>query len=199
MIKNPYRVWNAIDGSLSQEQIEISGPQWSSPTAAVFKETVMEAGCLTLPGIAGLKERDPEAFDKLCHSVREDGVYQAFSQLDNNLASRLDTYPNAMALLNFKQLTDMPASVAASIDGVDPSAEAIASGTYLGSRPLNLYVNAGQAVANHALYDFVVAFERSALAGDTSLVAPDSSQRQTEIRNAMTLPELILTDNARRD
>jgi phosphate transport system substrate-binding protein len=192
MIKNPYRVWNAIDASLSQEQIDISGPQWSSPTATVFRETVMEAGCLTVPEMTGLKERDPDAFDKLCHSVREDGVYQALSQPDNNLASRLDTYPNALALLNFKQLVDMPAAVAASIDGVDPSEETIAAGTYLGSRPLILYVNSGQVAANRALYDFVLDFERSALAGDTSLLAPDPAQRQTEIRNAMTMPQLIL-------
>ena len=192
LISNPYRVWNSIDGSLSQEQIEISGPQWSSPTAVVFRETVMEAGCSTFPGIASLKDRDPTAYEKICHSLRQDGVYQAFSQLDSSLASRLDTYPNAMALLGYRQLADMPASVAASIDGVDPSAETIAAGTYPGSRPLYLYVNSLQAMANHSLSDFVLGLERSALTGDLSLVAPDSAQRQSEMRNAMTLPELIL-------
>jgi phosphate transport system substrate-binding protein len=192
LISNPYRVWNSIDSSLSQEQIEISGPQWSSPTAVVFRETVMEAGCSSFPGIASLKDRDPAAFDKICHSVRQDGVYQVFSQLDSSLASRLDTYPNAMALLNYKQLADMPAAVAASIDGVDPSAETVAAGTYPGSRPLYLYVNSLQAMASHSLSDFVLGLERSALGGDLSLVVPDSAQRQSEMRNAMTLPELIL-------
>jgi phosphate transport system substrate-binding protein len=192
LISNPYRVWNSIDSSLSQEQIEISGPQWSSPTAVVFRETVMEAGCSSFPGIASLKDRDPAAFDKICHSVRQDGVYRVFSQPDSSLASRLDTYPNAMALLSYKQLADMPAAVAASIDGVDPSAETIAAGTYPGSRPLYLYVNSLQAMASHSLSDFVLGLERSALGGDFSLVVPDSAQRQSEMRNAMTLPELIL-------
>jgi phosphate transport system substrate-binding protein len=192
LISNPYRVWNSIDSSLSQEQIEISGPQWSSPTAVVFRETVMEAGCSSFPGIASLKDRDPAAFDKICHSVRQDGVYQVFSQPDSSLASRLDTYPNAMALLNYKQLADMPASVAASIDGVEPSADTIAAGTYPGSRPLYLYVNSLQAMASHSLSDFVLGLARSALTGDLSLVVPDSAQRQSEMRNAMMLPELIL-------
>jgi phosphate transport system substrate-binding protein len=192
LIKNPYHVWNAINGSLSEEQIDISGPQWGSPTATLFSETVMEAGCSTFPGIAALKDRDPEAFDSVCHAVREDGVYRFFGQIDNNLASRLDTYPNAMALINVKQLMELATSVAASIDGVDPSAETIVAGSYPGSRPLYLYVNSGQAAANHALYDFLSGFERSALAGDTTFVAADAAQRQTEMRNAMTLPELIL-------
>jgi phosphate transport system substrate-binding protein len=194
LIKNPYHVWNAINGSLSQEQIEISGPQWSSPTATLFRETVMEAGCLSFPAIAALRDRDPEAFDKICHSLREDGIYRFFGQVDNDLASRLDTYPNSIALLNVKQLADLPTAVAASIDGVDPTAETIIAGTYLGSRPLYLYVNSGQALANRALADFVVGFERtvSSQASDMSLVAPDTAQRPTEMRNAMTLPELIL-------
>lgn len=193
LIKNPYHVWNAINGSLSQEQIEISGPQWSSPTAMVFRETVMEAGCSALPGIAALKDRDPESFDKICHSLRDDGVYRFFGQVDNNLASRLDTYPNALALINAKQLADLPSSVAASIDGVDPTPETIVSGTYLGSRPLYLYVNSGRAAANRALYDFLLGFERSALGSwEMSLVAPDAAQRQAEMRNAMSLPELVL-------
>jgi phosphate transport system substrate-binding protein len=194
LINNPYHAWNAVNASLSQEQIEIWGPRWSSPTATVFRETVMEAGCLALQGMASLKEKNPEAFDKVCHSVREDGVYQFFGQVDNNLGSRLDTYPNALALMSFKDLADKPTFVTASIDGIDATAETIVAGTYLGSRPLYLYVNSAQAVANRAVFDFTLGFERSALgsSSDMSLVAPDPAQRQTEMRNAMTLPELVL-------
>ena len=192
LIKNPYRVWNAIDPALSEEQIEIFGPPLSSSTAGAFRRTVMEAGCATFPWIAALKSRDPASFEKLCQGIRTDGVYRDLGYLVGNMVEHLDTYPNAMALLNRK---DMPATlVAAAVDGVEPTREAIIADSYVGSRTLYLYVNAQHAAANHALFDFVMKFERTALdpGTDLQLVPLDADQRQIEMRNVMTLPDLKL-------
>jgi phosphate transport system substrate-binding protein len=192
LIKNPYRVWNAIDPALSEEQIEVFGPPLSSSTAGAFRRTVMEAGCATFPWIAGLRSRDPASFEKVCQGIRTDGVYRDLGYLVGNMVEHLDTYPNAMALLNRK---DMPATlVAAAVDGVEPTREAIIADSYVGSRILYLYVNAQHAAANHALFDFVMKFERTALdpGTDLQLVPLDADQRQIEMRNVMTLPDLKL-------
>ena len=192
LIKNPYHVWNDIDPALTEEQIEIFGPPLSSPTAAAFRRTVMEAGCATFPALATLKVRDPERFEKVCQAVRTDGVYRDLGYLVGNMVEHLDTYPNAMALLNFKEMP--PALVPASLDGVEPTRDAFAADSYAGSRTLYLYVNAQRAAANRALFDFVVMFERTALdpGSDLQLVPLDADQRQIEMRNVMTLPDVNL-------
>jgi phosphate transport system substrate-binding protein len=192
LIKNPYRVWNDIDTALSQEQIEIFGPPLSSPTAAAFRRTVMEAGCATFPALAALKFRDPERFEKVCQAVRTDGVYRDLGYLLGKMVEHLDTYPNAMALLNFKEMPT--ALVAASVDGVEPTRDAFAADSYVGSRTLYLYLNAQRAASNRSLFDFVLGFERTALdpGTDLQLVPLDADQRQTEMRNVMTLPDVNL-------
>ena len=152
----------------------------------------MEAGCVTFPGIAAIKSRDPERFEKVCQAIRTDGVYRDLGYLAGSVVEHLDTYPNAMALLN---LREMPSDLAAaSVDGVEPTREAFAADSYVGSRTLYLYVNAQRASANHALFDFVMRFERTALdpGTDLQLVPLDEDQRQIEMRNVMTLPEMKL-------
>jgi phosphate transport system substrate-binding protein len=195
-IKNPYHVWNDIDGALSGDQIEILGPPLLSATTTTFRQTLMEAGCLTYPMLAAMKESDPDRFDKLCHSIRSDGVYRDYGAMPVNLVSQLDTYPNAMALLKFKEAADKSDTLtSAAVDGVEPSAEMIAAGSYKGARGLYLYVNAARAAATRPVFDFVLGFERAAISGPTSemsLVALDASQRPTEIQKAMTLPEVKL-------
>src|SRR5271155_1529370 len=92
LISNPYRIWTAIDSALSEEQIEILGPPSSSVIATTFKQTVMEAGCATFPEIVALKEKNPDAFDKVCHSIREDGVYRDMAKTTHgNFTAHLDT------------------------------------------------------------------------------------------------------------
>jgi phosphate transport system substrate-binding protein len=195
-IKNPYHVWNDIDGALSGDQIEILGPPLSSATTTTFRQTLMEAGCLTYPMLAAMKESDPDRFDKLCHSIRSDGVYRDYGTTPGNLVSQLDTYPNAMALLKFKEAADKSDTLSsAAVDGVEPSAELIAAGSYKGARGLYLYVNAARAAASRPVFDFVLGFERAAISGPTSemsLVALDASQRQAEIQKVMTLAEVKL-------
>jgi phosphate transport system substrate-binding protein len=193
LIKNPYHVWNAIDSALSEEQIEVLGPPVPSATASVFRQTVMEAGCLTFPALAILKESNPEQFDKVCHAVREDGIYRDLAQV-STMASHLDTYPNALALLKYRDMADNSAVAAASIDGVDPSSETIIAGSYVGSRAMYLYVNSARVGALRPLFDFVLGFERSASDrfSDTTLVGLDPAERQTDIQNAMTLPDVKL-------
>jgi phosphate transport system substrate-binding protein len=194
-IKNPYQVWNDIDSTLSGDQIEILGPALSSSAVAAFRQTLMEAGCLTFPAIAVYKDSNPDRFDKLCHSVRSDGVYRDYGKIGAMLVEQLDTYPNALALLKFKEASARQDTlITASVDGVAPSNETIVAQTYAGSRPMYVYVNSARAAAFRPLMDFILAYERSAMdpfSGST-LVALDPAQRQAEMQSAMTLPDVKL-------
>lgn len=195
LIKNPYQVWNDIDSTLSGDQIEIWGPALSSPAAAAFRQTLMEAGCLTFPTIAAFKESSPDRFDKVCHSVRSDGVYRDYGKFGAKVIEQLDTYPNALALLRFKEAAARSdALMTASIDGIVPSNDTIVARAYAGSRPMYVYVNSGRAAAFRPLMDFILAYERSAMDpfSDSTLVALDSAQRQAEMQSVTTLPDVRL-------
>ena len=175
LIKNPYRTWSAVDGALLEERIEVLGPPLSSATAAAFRQTLMEAGCGSFPWLAALKQKDSQRYERVCRTLRDDGVYR---DRGGRLQEQLETYPNALALVDFREVAAKPQTlVAASVDGVEPSIDTIVAETYAGSRAMFLYVNTERARNNYALFSFVYSY-RMSLADSpiTTLVGP---QHQT--------------------
>lgn len=174
LIKNPYRTWNAVDNALLEEKIEILGPPLSSATAAAFRQTLMEAGCATFTWLAALKQTDSRRYEKVCRTLRDDGVYRARGEKVQEI---LETYPNALALLDFREVAARSDTfAAASVDGVEPRVDTIVAETYAGSRAMFLYVNTERARNNFALLSFVDSYRRSlAESSITTLVPP---QRQ---------------------
>ena len=159
LIKNPYRTWSAVDGALLEERIEILGPPLSSATAAAFRQTLMEAGCASFSWLAALKQADSQRYEKVCRTLRDDGVYRDRGE---KLQEQLETYPNALALLDFRELAAKPDTfAAASVDGVEPRIDTIAAETYAGSRAMFLYVNTARASSNPGILSFVDGYRRS--------------------------------------
>jgi phosphate transport system substrate-binding protein len=182
LIKNPYRTWSAVDSSLLEERIEVLGPPLSSATAAAFRQTLMEAGCATFPWLAALKQTNSQRYEKVCRTLRDDGVYR---DRGARLQERLETYPNALALLDFREVAAKPDTlVAASVDGVEPGMETIVAETYAGSRAMFMYVNTERARSNPAMFSFVDGFRWSVDESwsITTLVAPP---RQANARKYM--------------
>jgi phosphate transport system substrate-binding protein len=179
LIRNPYRTWNAVDGALLEEKIEVLGPPLSSATAAAFRQTLMEAGCATFPWLAALKQADSKRYEKVCRTLRDDGVYQDKVE---KLQEHLETYPNSLALLDFREVAARPDTFAvASVDGVEPGMDTIVAETYAGSRAMFMYVNTERARSNFAILSYVDAYRRSLAESSsvTTLVAP---QRQADAR-----------------
>jgi phosphate transport system substrate-binding protein len=172
LIKNPYRSWNAIDSALLEETIEVLGPPASSATAAAFRQTLMEAGCATFPWLAGLKQTDAKRYEKVCRTLRDDGVYRDSGE---KLREHLETYPNALALLDFREVAARPDTfAAASIDGIEPGIDTIIAETYAGSRAMFLYVNTEHVRSIPAMFTFVDLYRRSVAESwsITTLVTP---------------------------
>jgi phosphate transport system substrate-binding protein len=171
LIKNPYRIWSAIDGALAEEKIDVLGPPASSATAAAFRQTLMEAGCATFPWLAALKQTDPARYERVCRSLRDDGVYRDKGE---KLQDHLETYPNSLALLDFREAAARPDTyAAASVDGVEPAIETISAESYAGSQAMFMYVNTERARISSLGY--FVSLYRSSLAQSgpiTTLVVP---------------------------
>ena len=159
LIKNPYRMWSAIDPALSEDRIEILGPSLSSATAAAFRQTLMEAGCRSFSWIAALEQSDPKRYERVCRTVRDDGVYVL---ANGSVVERLDTYPNAMALLDYREAAaKSDALAAASVDGIEPNIESIRAERYAGSRAMYLYVNKERMNTVAGMLNFIGWYVRS--------------------------------------
>jgi phosphate transport system substrate-binding protein len=141
LIANPYKTWNQINKSLPADKIEVLGPPPTSGTRDAFAELVMDAGCATFANIKALKDTDEARFKKVCQSVREDGAYIEAGENDNLIVQKLGANPKALGVFGYSFLEANISQIqGATIDGVAPTFENIASGSYPVSRPLYFYV-----------------------------------------------------------
>lgn len=142
VLANPNTTWRQIEGTLGPEPIEFLGPPLSSPAGHSMVELLLEGGCKTIPWIAALESTDPARYARICRTVRTDGVYVEVPWL---APSKLLSEPNAIGIFGLWSLTyiRMNDLVLSKLDGVEPTAEAIESGAYPGSRRLYLYVSPG--------------------------------------------------------
>ena len=91
--------------------------------------------------IKALKDQDESKYKALCHTVREDGAYIEAGENDNLILQKIQANPNALGIFGYSFLEQNSDKVqAAIVDGVAPTFESIADGSYAISRPLYFYV-----------------------------------------------------------
>jgi phosphate transport system substrate-binding protein len=179
LIKNPYRTWSAVDSALLEERIEVLGPPLSSATAAAFRQTLMEAGCTSFPWLAALKQTDSKRYEKVCRTLRDDGVYR---ERGEKLREHLETYPNALALLDFREVAANPEGLAAAtVDGVEPTIDTVVAETYPGARAMFLYVNIARVNSVPGMFSFIEAY-RGSVDESWSIATLVAPQRQANAR-----------------
>jgi phosphate transport system substrate-binding protein len=141
LIANPYKTWKDVNSALPATKIEVLGPPPTSGTRDAFVELAMENGAKTFDFIKNMKATDKKEYKKICHTVREDGVYIEAGENDNLIVQKLQANPNALGIFGFSFL-DQNADViqGAVIEGEAPTFEGIAKGSYPVSRPLFFYV-----------------------------------------------------------
>ncbi|MFM8330652.1 MAG: substrate-binding domain-containing protein [Candidatus Methylumidiphilus sp.] len=139
LVANPYKTWKQVNPALPDIKIDVFGPPFSSGTMEVFAEAVSEAGCNSYPGLAAKKAKSEKEYNRICHNIREDGVYT--EETLENVASKLDVSPDAVGIVTYSRLREHASHLqAAKLDGVAPSYESIANQSYPISRPLFFYV-----------------------------------------------------------
>jgi phosphate transport system substrate-binding protein len=140
LVANPNKTWSDIDKSLPNIKIEVLGPPPTSGTRDAFHELFMEVGADEIPALQALKKEDRKAFDKAWKSLRRDGAYVEAGENDNVIVAKLEANKNAFGIFGYSFLEENASKLrGATIEGVEPSFEAIASGKYKGSRPLFVY------------------------------------------------------------
>lgn len=136
LVDNPYKNWNEIDASLPAQPIALAIPASNHGTREVFEERVIAAGVKA----ANLPEMSKEELEAVAKNFRQDVVIEIAGDYTETLA-RLQANNDTIGVfgLSFYDQNRDTLKVA-TVSGVTPSLDTIASGEYPVSRPLYFYV-----------------------------------------------------------
>ena len=194
-VANPATTWQAVNPALPAQRIQVYGPPPTSGTRDAFLELGMAPGAERIPVLAALSESDEDRFETLAHTLREDNAWIDSGENDNAIVQTLTRTPGSLGVFGFSFLEqNMDTVKAETIDGVAPSMETIADGSYPLARSLFIYVKKQHVGVIPGLEQFVMEFMSEASAGrggylqDRGLVPlpADELAAQRAIANALT-------------
>jgi phosphate transport system substrate-binding protein len=127
----------------------------------------MEGGCKSIPWIAELATTDEKRFQRICHTIREDGAFVEAGENDNLIVQKLEANSRAMGVFGFSFLDQNSDKVkGALVDGHEPTFDSISDGSYPVSRPLFLYVKKAHVDVIPGLRGFLEEFTSERAWGD---------------------------------
>ena len=134
--ENTYTHWNQINPDLPNKKIDMMIPPTTSGTRDAFVELIMHNVCRK---VYGMEKKKAKAY---CTAVRSKGNYVVqMTENDNLIIEKLVDDVDRLGVFGFSFLDQNNDKVqAATIDGVYPSFDTIADGSYKVSRPLYFYV-----------------------------------------------------------
>ncbi len=174
LVDNTYAQWAEFNAALPAQDILVLSPGTKHGTREVFDVKVIEAGCkssgaldLYLAVAEGKDDKEKEGnAKKACLSLRSDGKNVDIDGDYTETLARLDAAKNAIGVfgLSFYQNNTDKLKVA-TMGGVVPSAESVASGEYPVSRPLYFYVKMAHLDVIPGLQEYVEFFVSDDMAG----------------------------------
>ncbi len=198
---NPYKTWKDVNPSLPAIKIEVLGPPPTSGTRDAFCELAMEGGANKIKWISDLKKRDKRGYKIICHTIREDGAYIEAGENDNLIVQKLDANPEAFGIFGFSFLDQNTDKIQGSyVDGVKPTFDAIADGSYPVSRPLFFYVKKAHVETIPGIREYLAEFTSEKAWGeegylaDRGLIPMPAAERNQYADAAKNLTPLRLTD-----
>jgi phosphate transport system substrate-binding protein len=159
--------WSDIDPSLPNKKIEVLGPPPTSGTRDAFAELALEGGCKTFDFIKAMKKTDKKKYKAVCHGVREDGAYVEAGENDVLIVRKLEANPKAYGVFGYSFLDQNADKVQGSVvEGVTPTFESIADGSYKVSRSLYFYVKGAHVGTIPGIKEYVAEFSSEQAFGE---------------------------------
>lgn len=132
---NDNTLWSDVNASLPALEIDLMIPPTTSGTRDAFVELIMHQHCKKAYGM------DKKEYKAKCSSVRVDKHVVQMGENDNLIIEKLIADSGRFGVFGFSFLDQNQDRVqAASINGVLPTFDTIADGSYTVSRPLFLYI-----------------------------------------------------------
>lgn len=168
LVDNPYTQWSEFNADLPAADILAFIPGTKHGTREVFEEKVIAAGCEATGAMeamiaGGMSEDDAE---DACLEVRTDGRSVDIDGDYTETLASIDANTNAIGVFGlafYENNTDK--LKVATMSGVVPSTESIATGEYPVSRPLFFYVKAAHIGVIPGLKEYAQFFVADELAG----------------------------------
>ncbi|MEZ5798886.1 MAG: substrate-binding domain-containing protein [Paracoccaceae bacterium] len=167
LVANPNKTWADVNPALPAQEILAFIPGTKHGTREVFDVNVLEAGCKGSGAEEALvAAKGEEDGKKACLALRTDGLSVDIDGDYTETLSRIDANKNAIGVfgLSFYQNNTDKLRVA-TMGGVVPSVESIASGEYPVSRPLYFYVKAQHLDVIPGLQEYIEFFVSDDMAG----------------------------------
>ncbi len=199
LVANPYKKWSDIDPSLPNAKIEVLGPPPTSGTRDAFVELAMEGGAKAFPMLKDMRSKDKPAFKGVAHAIREDGAFIDAGENDNLIVQKLEANPAAVGVFGFSFLDQNADKIqGATVDGVQPTFEEIASGKYGVSRSLFFYVKKEHVGVVPGIEEYVAEFTSEKAWGeegylvDKGLIPLPEADRKNGAAEAKAMTSLSL-------
>jgi len=185
LVANPYTSWDQVNPELPAQPIALAIPGTNHGTREVFEERVTSEGCEA----AGLPELSEEELDAACTTFRQDVVVEIAGDYTETLA-RLQSNPDTVGVFGLSFYDQNRDSLkVATVDGVVPSLETIASGEYPVSRPLFFYVKGQHIGVIPGIEEYVQYFLSEGVSGqggilEASGLIPQPTETTAEVMAA---------------
>lgn len=194
LVDNTMESWSDVYSQLPAQPITVFVPGTKHGTREVFDAKVMEAGCkangayeLFLKSVEGADKKEKEAnAKKACAELRTDGKAVDIDGDYTETLARLASDPQAVGVFGmsfYENNTDKLR--VATMKGIEPTADTVASGKYPVSRPLFIYVKKAHIGVIPGLKEFVEFFVSDDMAGPNGPLAayglvPDPELKATQ-------------------
>lgn len=195
-IPNPYKNWSDIDSSLPNIPIRVMGPPTTSGTRASFVEMVNQKGyCAKDPVAKAASEARGDKKGKKCRTMRTDGAYIEAGEQDNLIVQKLSEDKNSYGIFGFSYLDQNSDTIAgALIDGVEPTFENIADGSYPVSRDLWFYIKHSHVNIVPGLREYMLEWTKhwgeNGILSDAGMI-PMSEEERAQYKDTMiNLPKM---------
>ncbi len=190
LVANPYKKWSEINKELPDVAIAAYIPGSKHGTREVFEEKIMADGCKEAKATDVIKTliTDAKQAAAKCVAVRKDGAAVDIDGDYTETLARIDANKSGLGVFGLAFYENNADRLkVATVSGVVPSTETVASGKYPVSRPLFFYVKKAHLGVIPGLKEYVEFFTSDEMIGPDSplanygLVAAPDKERE-EIR-----------------
>ncbi|MGR3271658.1 phosphonate ABC transporter substrate-binding protein [Thalassococcus profundi] len=199
IVDNPHTQWADFNADLPAADILAFIPGTKHGTREVFEEKVLLQGCEDTGAMqamidGGMSEDDAE---DACLDVRGNGVTVDIDGDYTETLARVDSNPNGIGVFGLAFYENNTDSLkVATIGGVEPKTETIASGEYPVSRPLFFFIKKAHIGVIPGLKEYAEFFVSDEIAGPNGPLSnyglvsdPELAQTQEAVANEETLGE----------
>jgi phosphate transport system substrate-binding protein len=174
MVTNPNMTWADVNADLPGAEIAAFIPGTKHGTREVFEEKVLLQGCEDTGAMAAMEAMgmDEDSIEDACMNVRTDGKAVDIDGDYTETLARIDANPEGIGVFGlafYENNTDK--LKVATMGGVMPSTESIASGEYPVSRPLFFYIKKAHIGVIPGLKEYAQFFVSNEIAGPSGPLA----------------------------